>query len=135
MSPPARRGRFGAFSGVFETGVAKSTVVDWTGDDTNDREIDLGDDYDVVLVFPRAGHGALAHLCTAYALRDIYGAYIFATVVNAVTHTSGSHGETYWQGKMSGADVNKIQLSKVGNSPYGTNASGVTYRALAVKLA
>lgn len=129
------RGKFGAFSGVFETGVAASALVEWSGDDANDREIDLGVECDLVLIFEKEVASTLAHLCMAYALGDVYGVFIFSTVVDAVVHSSLSAAATYFQGKMAGADATKIKLSGVGTSPYGTNAAGKDYRALGFKLA
>jgi hypothetical protein len=134
MSPPARRGRFGAFSGILETGVGASKVLDYVGDDANDREIDLGDDYDVVLVIEDSNVATANHLALAYAIRDAYGVFFYFSSTPAATHRCGSGGSQYWQGKMSGVDANKIKLGIGGASPYGTNASGVNYRVLGLKL-
>lgn len=129
----AKRGRFGAFSGILETGVVKSTVVDWTGDDANDREIDLGDDYDLVLVFAQSAFGSAERLGTAYAVRAFYGIY-YNDTTNYIKHLLGAIADTYWQGKMTGADANKIKLGSSGASQEGCNRNTGSYRAVGLKL-
>lgn len=128
----AKRGGFGAFSGLVASQVIQGTTVDWAGDDAHDREIDLGADYDVVLVFENRNVSGGWHLSMAYALGDLYGLFYNPGV--DTNHMSGTDGAARWQGKMTGADANKILLGSDGTSNQGTNKSGVNYRALGLKL-
>lgn len=129
------RGKFGAFSGVIETGVSKHTTVDYTGDGTNNREIDLGDDYDLVLIFLVGTDPSGNHMALAYALRTgVWGGFRFLWGSQWIRHDSGANIDNFWQGKMSGADANKIMLSAVGDDQYGTNRTGRDYRVLGLKL-
>jgi hypothetical protein len=131
---PAGRGKFGAYSGILSSGVAKSIVVDWAGDETDNRVIDLGDDYDLVLVFEDTDVGSASHLAMAHALQTVYGVFIHDNSTTATLHRTGSGGAAYWQGKMSGVDANKIKLGSDGSDVHGTNAFGISYRAIGLKL-
>lgn len=130
------RGKFGAYSGILasEAAVCASKILDYTGDDANDRDIDLGDDYDIVLIFEDSNLVSANHLAMAYAVRDVKGCFIQVGSSTSVSHSTGSSSDTYWKGKLTGADANKIRLGGNGASPYGTNASGVDYRVLGLKL-
>ena len=129
----AKRGQFGAHSGLLASQVIQSTTAEWTGDGTNNREIGLGDDYDLVLVFENRSQGVTDHMAMCYALGGLYGTFSMK-VAGTVAHVSGASSDTHWQGKMTGADASKILLGNNGGSGYGTNRDTVDYRAIGFKL-
>jgi len=111
-------------------------VLDHTyeGDNTNDREIDLGDNYDFIQVWLEepdsyaSDHGALA-----YAFRTCYGVF-YEHATSRCSHDAQGSNKYFWQGKMTGADEDKIKLGTIGSSNRGFNESGRTYRILAMKF-
>jgi len=107
----------------------------YEGDDSNDRVLDLGDDYDFVVVsLEESKTIGVSHLGMAYAVRTTYGLFYEDSVSGATRHRSMALTDLLWQGKMAGADANKIKLGSDGSSDQGTNNSGWTYRILAFKF-
>lgn len=115
--------------------ISKVLVRDYTGDNTNSREIDLGDDYDYVqIVMGREGiTDATPHLHHAWALgTDAWGISYQLSQQESVVGTSAN---SWWAGKMSGADANKIKLGANGTLNIGCNYLNRQYRILAMKFA
>lgn len=120
---------------VFRGAPHKTLVDTYTGDSTNSRELDLGDDYDEVHICLLRSIGATTgHLAEAYSIGAAFGVF-YVSGGNEVDHEAGSLGGDRYQGKMTGADANKIKLGASGGSAYGTNKSGWTYRIVARKAA
>ena len=101
----------------------------YTGDDTNDREIDLGDDYDYIEIFAdESKTRTVDHLVRAWALLDDnYGIIAEDGAASDARSYVHSNGDSRFQGKMTGGDVNKIKLGSAGSTLNGTNASGHLY--------
>jgi len=115
-------------------GLEKAIDHTWEGDDNNDREIDLGDDYDFILIFLEESKDQIDnHLFLAYALRTCYG-LAWNTATSIVRNRTMAPVDILFQGKMTGADANKILLGSTGNSDAGTNSSGWTYRLIGFKF-
>jgi hypothetical protein len=111
-------------------------VIDhtWEGDGTNDREIDLGDDYDFIQIWQEEpGAYNADHNGLAYAFRTCYG-NIYEHATSRASHNAMSDANYHWQGKMSGADADKIKCGSGGSSIRGVNYSGYTYRLLGMKF-
>ena len=112
----------------------KAMLRDYVGDNTNSREIDLGDDYQWVIVreLGNVGSGTV-HNVLGWALTDSYN-----TLYNAgsgdIRSTLGSGANSIFQGKLTGGDANKIKLGTSGASADGLNVSGRNYRILALKF-
>ncbi len=115
-------------------GVLSKVLIDtYLGNDWNDREIDLGDDYDEVHIYLEEDKNYNAHHAVeAYAVRGTYGHSWNHATITAV-HASMADANPYFQGKMTGADVNKIKLGSEGDWATGTNVGGNTYRIIAKK--
>ena len=115
--------------------VSKAIDHTWEGDNTNSREIDLSDDYDLVLIFLEEDKNSnVNHLAMAYAFKNVYGVFVEGGATNDTKHLAMASSDTYWQGKMTGADANKILLSATGNDGRGTNYTGRTYRLVGLKF-
>jgi hypothetical protein len=111
-------------------------VIDhtWEGDDTNDREIDLGDDYDYIAIWQEEpGAYNADHAALAYAFRSCYGDF-YEHATSRCSHDAQGGVAYFFQGKMTGADADKIKLGSIGDSTRGFNQSGYTYRLLGRKF-
>jgi len=107
----------------------------WEGDNTNDRVIDLGADYDFILVFLEETKAEnVNHLCLAYAFKDVYGAFYEDATGVRTQHESMVASAASWQGKMTGANTNKIKLGSNGGANWGTNYLNYTYRLIGFKF-
>ncbi|MHC4713644.1 MAG: hypothetical protein ACYTAN_10310 [Planctomycetota bacterium] len=115
-------------------GVAGSVDHTWEGDGSNDRPIDLGDDYDLIFIFLEEPAVAAAnHPAMAYAFREAYGHFYEDSLSKAI-HLAMSSADPYWQGKMTGGDATKVKLGSGGGSTIGVNAVGKTYRLVGIKF-
>lgn len=113
-----------------------SKVIDhtWTGNNANNRVIDLGDDYDFILIIMETNKGPTSRgpglfwaLWTAHGgISDYTGSY-------AQTF-AGTGADTMWQGKLTGGNANKIQLGSTGSLAWGTNCNGYVYRLIGFKF-
>lgn len=113
--------------------LAAVLVRDYTGDNNNNREIDLGDDYDEILIVPTTAFQVNTnHAIFAWAFGDAHGV-LNNLNTSVARHSSGSYADDKFQGKVAG--TTKIKLASVGSNAYGCNASGVGYRIIAKKYA
>ncbi len=105
--------------------------IDWTGDDVNNRDVDLGEECDLVFVFCRTSrNNSVDHLAQAYAFGDVYGVNY---VINShPRHYANGAGDAWWQGFQVG--TTNIRCGSVGNDIKGTNADGELYRAVGFRL-
>ena len=121
---------------TLDSNVAVVKAIDhtWEGNDNNNREIDLSDDYQRVEVFyEEPGSDSQDHLAMAFAFGTCYGFF---------QQESGKHCNNFcmssansaWQGKMSGADQNKVKCGSDGSYARGTNYNGKTYRLCGMKF-
>ncbi len=109
-------------------------VVDYTGDGTNSREIEIGFVPDFVLVVTRDNYTAATdHLGLAWAIRDAFGVLYELGASVVARHVANASGNAQWLGIV-GSPSTKIRLGSNGASTYGTNLTGVDYRVLAFKL-
>lgn len=115
-------------------GVEASIDHTWEGDDSNNRVIDLGNDYDLIEITREESAGASSnHLVMARAFRTEFGVSYANGAGQTVRHASMAAAGSYFQGKMTGVDANKIKLGTTGSSSYGTNITGQTYRLRGIK--
>lgn len=113
------------------------TVVDhtWEGDDANNREIDLGDEYDFIQIFEEEAKASnVDHLGMAWAFKTYYGGLYNIGGSSDVRHTSMASTDVQFQGKMTGVDSTKIKLGSSGNLAQGTNFLNMTYRLIGFKF-
>jgi len=114
--------------------VEKVLIRGYTGDDTNDRVIDLGDNYDLILIFGIGSYTYVQdHAILAYALGTCYGSMIDAMgsgMGHHSSHQEGAAGNAWFRGKV----ANTIVLGSAGTLPYAFNAAGRSYRIFALKL-
>ena len=109
-------------------------IRDYTGDGSNSRELDLGDDYDFIEIRTRGSYASgTNHGPLGWALRDIYGCANENGAGGYMSHRTNAQADLLMQGKMTGGDVNKIKLGSSGTNSGGYNESGVDYRILARK--
>lgn len=110
-------------------------IHDYTGDGTNDRQVDLGVDCDAVEVRSPGSFAAnVSHLVCAHALRTAYSVCTNDGPAAKNQHRVGAAGDDYWQGKMSGANLTKIELGANGALASGTNVQGRAYRVLGYRF-
>lgn len=114
--------------------LAKIFIDTYTGDNANSRELDLGDDYDEIHIVVGGDVGYTPKLISAWAIQDNYGSGTHFNYGNN-QYQSGTNADTIFQGKMSGADVNKIKLGSTGNGNMGTNYLNRVYVIIAKKYA
>jgi hypothetical protein len=118
-----------------ELGGDGTVILDHTyeGDGTNDRLIDLGDDYDQGWIFmEEVLAGNVEHMALAHWFEDTYG--VFENVAGGPTrHHAMSGGSIYFKGK--DVDPNKINVGGNGAAVGGCNTNGRTYRIVAYKYA
>lgn len=122
-----------AIAAAAEVNILKKVFMDtYAGNDADDREIDLGDDYDEIHI-RLMGDNSLAenHAVEAYAFRDTFGVYFYTTTGDHVRHYTGTDTVNTFQGKMAGADANKVLLGAVGTNAAGFNLSGENYHVIA----
>lgn len=106
-------------------------ILDYTGDGTNNRQIDLGDVYDEVEIRTRENKAATGGwVVQAWALREIYGVLHYAS--NALKALAGVTGAALWKGFTAGRD--KVDLGTDGSANSSTNASGERFRLRAKKF-
>lgn len=117
--------------------VEKAIDHTWNGDDANDREIELADDYQLLLLLLQSGSPAgTAHPALAYAFtEDVWGCFHEAGGASDVEHHAGGDADAHFQGKMSAPDATKIKLGSSGGDVDGWNNSGKTYRLMGFKFA
>jgi hypothetical protein len=111
-------------------------VIDhtWEGDGNNDREIDLGDDYDLIFIWLEEDSAYNEdHNALAYAFKTVY-ANFYEHASYRTSHNCQADANYHWQGKMTGGDANKIKCGTGGSSNRGVNYSGYTYRLLGMKF-
>lgn len=99
----------------------------WEGDGLDDREIDLGDDYDLIFIFYEEATSGMSTWGIAYAFKTVYG------IVGETSETMSGANDNF-QGKMDGADINKIKLGGNAGSTVGTNRSSKSYRLIGFKF-
>lgn len=115
--------------------VEKAIDHTWEGDNTNNREIDLGDDYDFILIHVEEDHASNSdHPGLAIAFRSLYGLFYNLASGTYVRHLSMATTNVNWQGKMFGGDITKIKLGSTGNAAIGLNLTGQTYRLIGFKF-
>jgi len=113
--------------------LCKVLIDTYEGNGTNNRELDLGDDYDEVRIYLEENKDYIAdHLAEAYAIGTTYGISLHRSGSD-VEHRSMGICNEMWQGKMTGGDVNKIKLGSNAGYDFGTNENGWTYRIVAKK--
>lgn len=117
--------------------VTKVLIDTYEGNGSNNREINLGDDYDEIHIYLEENRAAdVYHLSEAVAIGTYYsnrGNWV-GNAWGDLTYSMGA-SDQYFQGKMTGGDVNKIKLGSVGTQLFGTNYNGFTYRIIAKKYA
>lgn len=116
-------------------GVTDSVETTWEGDDEDNRIINLGDDFDQILIVVEEPFGGNnSHPALAYALGTAFGVIIQigGSFMNHISQTSAG---AYFQGKLTGVDANKIKLGSSGSTPFGFNDGGNTYHLIGLKLA
>lgn len=107
----------------------------YTGDDANNRVIDLGFIADaVVVVLGTSKSNTDNHMVSAYALRTYYGASYDRAGADDVTHYTMASANPYFQGLMSGADASKVKLGSSGATLYGPNVATWLYAILAFRF-
>ena len=112
--------------------VIKVLIDTYEGNGTASRELDLGDDYDEIHIYVEENVASTTtHMAEAYAYHTTYGVYYVGSA-DEVDHAGMSQANGYFQGKMTGADVNKIKLG-TGTGTSGSNGIGYTYRIIAKK--
>ncbi len=117
-------------------GVTEKVLIrDYTGDDASNRVIDLGADYDLIIIRTRTSFTQFeSHPTEVGSLRDIFwNAYNDATGAK-VEHLSMAAASAQYQGKMTGGDANKIKLGTGSGGVHGVNELGVLYRIFAMKF-
>lgn len=107
----------------------------WEGDDADNREIDLGDDYDFILIFTEESKASTVdHLAQATAFKTYYEVrWVLGAAAHMDSETMAA-ANVGFQGKMVGGDSTKIKLGSTGNNTLGTNKSGITYRLIGFKF-
>jgi hypothetical protein len=123
---------------LYEDNGAVEKVIDhtWEGDGSTNRVIDLGDDYDLILVWREEDDDTdTDHPAMAYAFGTCYGHFMNQSSPAAAAHRgqAGLLSNQSWQGKLFGGDANKIKLgtSGAGNT---FNGSAKTYRLVGFKF-
>lgn len=107
----------------------------WEGDDANNREIDLGDDYDFIFIFiEESKTNVVDHPFLGHAFKTCYGLSWNDGAANNVKHVSMAAANAYFQGKMFGGDSTKIKLGTTGNDADGLNKLNETYRLIGFKF-
>ena len=114
--------------------ITDTLIYDYVGDNAANRVIDLGDDYYEIHIYTLDVFAHTTdHFCEAYAFgTDCYG--IFSNKSTPAAYHNANTGN-YFQGKMSGGDINKIKLGILGSDDAGTNRGSVNYRIIAKKWA
>lgn len=101
-------------------------VVDYVGSGANSREIDLGADFQEILIIRRENANQVNRIIHLWAFLELYG--YFTTELAEW----GSAADPSFQGKMTGVDASKIKLGSNGIlSPNGSNQNGALYRIIA----
>ncbi len=112
--------------------LAERVVVDYTGDGTNNRDIDLGMECDAVRIVPRTGYSdGSNHVTLAYADGTVYGCYYNGSSFK-VGHASMASADGYIQGIQAGTD--NVRLGTSGSSPYGPNVNAALYTAIGYRF-
>lgn len=118
--------------GIPQAALEGAKIIDYTGDDADNREIDMGIDADFAIIIPRSSfaqsqnHGALA-----YALGDAYGGFYNQSSGGLCNHRSMGSGSAMFQGFSTGS---LIKLGSVGSTTTGFNVATKLYTILAVKF-
>lgn len=120
-----------------EVDMIDNILIDtYTGDGTNNRIIDLGDDFDEVYIYLERDIVKEAHgLAQAWAIRQTYGIIFedFDDKSAAAVMMAGANA--YWKGKLyTTGNESKIQLGSAGGNAWGTNKNTWTYRIIAKKF-
>lgn len=111
--------------------IKKVLEYDYVGDGNADREIDLGDDYDYIQLWRNENVTIADVALGGFAFRSFYD-YRQNSVSVGGTQTYHKAEASYWLGKMTGADKNKIKLGT--GVSVGLNGSGVNYKIFAMKI-
>ena len=108
----------------------------YSGTGANNREIDLGDDYDLVLIFSDSSlAGNADHCAMAWAYKTSYGCFSNTGASNDVRSRVAASANTYFQGKMfTSGDEDKIKLGSGGTQQEGTNLSGRDFRIMGLQF-
>ena len=119
-----------------ELPIAAVCHVQWTGNNNDNRDIPVVDDRDGQSFEPDfvqtkriTAAGGADHFVSGWYLNSGYGCSIFDQSDAAVQSYIGSDGNAYFQG----ISTTNIRLGSSGSDAKGSNASGVTYEALAIK--
>ncbi len=111
-------------------GAAQVRQIDYVGDGTDDRVIELGGRYDVAeLTF--LGHAGSNALKWARAIRDWY-AYWTTNAAGARLFRIGSQANGIWQGFNS--DRTAVTLGSGGSVQEGSNFLGQNYRLIVTRF-
>lgn len=120
-------------SGLAHAAVERVVKVDWTGDSSNDRSIDMEIECDLVLVQSLGDFASSAtHLALAYAFDTGFGVFIELSSVARHMANNDSDCTNRWQGIVAG--TRNILLSAVGAQQDGTNRNTRLYRAIGFKF-
>lgn len=112
----------------------------YTGDNTNNRLIDLGDEYDLVIVVLSSPGGAgVDHFQFAYSMPTDFAGVLLGALWNKGTGdqaqcAAGISANNYFQGIQSGADRTKIKLGALGTTNWGSNFLAWDYIVIAFKF-
>ncbi len=110
-------------------GVLEDVLIrEYTGDAVNNRIIDLGDDYQEIVIRRKTAGETGVSVIQAWAILTLYG--VFSATSSLYV---GTNANVYWQGKMTGGDANKIKLGTAAAANPGVNISGVVYQIVAKK--
>lgn len=112
-----------------KVGLEAVAVIDYTGDDTNNREIPLGDTYDEVRLYPRGNldnsTGFAAHAWSfRTATTHAYG-LIDQKLAQYLRAWVGTPADPYWKGLVASRDA--VHLGTNGALDWSTNRNARLY--------
>lgn len=117
---------------VLAGAIAEIADVPYTGNDANDRVVDIGIAADLVLIFAADSQAeGIDHLAIAWAWGSLFGVFGNKTgTPNAVYHRANAAAASGFQG-ITGTT---IKLGSTGSQNIGTNRTGRLYRVLAFRF-
>lgn len=121
--------------GLAHAAVERVVQVDWSGDNSNNRLIDMGVVCNLVIVLTQDQQQPTTdHLGLAYATQPFFGIFLNDGATEVTSHASNQAVACFqnWQGIVFGTQ--NIKCGSVGTGAKGTNASGKSYRAIGFKF-
>ena len=117
------------------TPIIKKVFIDtYEGDGTDNKILDLRDDYSEIHIYIEESVGGGSHFVSAYAIGGTYGLTFMHNSDDENRHYAQASANTLWQGKVFElGHYNEIKLGSSGASSYGTNYNGWTYKIIAYK--